>query len=83
MAEIQERWKHFEAREGVVPVGHLPMRDVHRCMRRSLPTMDHALRLFDAVVARVGERGWIDPEGGEQRRRLLVRDPEHPDWLVP
>ncbi len=83
VAELQDRFKHWDEREGLITVGRLTMRDATRALVRSLPTMHHALELFDAVVQLVGDRGWLDPEGGEQRRRLLVRDPEHPDWLVP
>ncbi len=83
MAELQDRFKHWDEREGLVSVGHLVMRDAQSAVVRSLPTMHHALRLFDAVLEQLGDRGWVDPEGGQQRRRLHVRDPEHPDWIVP
>ena len=83
MADVQDRYKHWEAREGLIAVGHLPMRQARAAITRSLPTMHHALRLFEAVVEHLGERAWLDPEGGDQRQRLLLRDVEHSDWLVP
>ncbi len=83
MAELQERYRHWDEREGLVTLGHLTMHESRLALQRSLTTMHDALRLFDAVVDALGDRGWLDPEGGEQRRRLLVRDAEHTEWVVP
>jgi len=83
MAELQERYRHLDEREGLVTLGHLTMHESRLALQRSLPTMHDAIGLFDAVVEALGERGWLDPEGGEQRRLLLVRDPEDREWVVP
>lgn len=45
--------------------------------------MDRAVELFERVLDALGDRSWIDPEGGGTRRRLYVRDAEHPEWLLP
>lgn len=83
MAELQERFKPWEEREGLIEVGRIPMMHAQKAIARSLFTMDRAVELFDRVLARLGERAWIDPEGGGTRRRLYVRAPEDPDWLLP
>ena len=65
MAELQERYRHLDEREGLVTLGHLTMHESRLALQRSLPTMHDAIGLFDAVVEALGERGWLDPEGGE------------------
>ena len=83
MAELQDKYKVWEEREGLVEVGHIPMMHAQKAVVRSLLTMDRAVALFERVHDRLGERAWIDPEGGGTRRRLYLRDAEHPDWLLP
>ncbi len=82
MGDVPERFRHLDGRLGLVSMGHLSIRAARRAIRRSLPTMDHAVRVFDSAVALLGARAWIDPEGGEHRRRLYVRDVTRPEWLV-
>jgi hypothetical protein len=83
MAELPERFKPWAEREGLVEVGRIPALHAQKAVVRSLFTMDRAVELFDRVVAHLGERAWIDPEGGETRRRCYLRDREDPDWLLP
>ncbi len=83
MAELQDRYKPWAARDGLIEVGHIPMMHAQKAVCRSLCTMDRAVSLFDRVVEHLSERGWIDPEGGATRRRLYLRTEEHPDWLLP
>ncbi|MFZ5480646.1 MAG: hypothetical protein ACOZNI_28040 [Myxococcota bacterium] len=83
MGELQEHYKVWDEREGLLTVGHLPQQAAQLAILRSVATMNHAARLFDLVVETLGARAWIDPEGGEIRRRLYLRDPERPDWIVP
>lgn len=83
MAKLQDRYKVYEEREGLIEVGHLPMLPSQRAVGRTLITMDRAVALFERALERLGERAWIDPEGGETRRRLYLRDAEHPAWLLP
>lgn len=79
--EIEQQHRVFEQREGLVIAGTLPIRAARQAIKCSLPTMDHAVRLFDAVVERAGERGWLDPIAGETRR-LFLRD-RADGWLIP
>ena len=83
MAELPDNLRHLDEREGLVVLGELPIVDCQRALKRSLSTMVQAVQLFDAVAELLGDRAWLDPEGGADRRRLLLRDPEHPEWLVP
>ena len=83
MADLQDRYKPWAEREGLIEVGHIPMMHAQKAVIRSLFTMDRAVELFDRVVEHLGDRGWIDPEGGGTRRRLYVRDADHADWLLP
>lgn len=83
MADLQDRYKPWAEREGLIEVGHIPMMHAQKAVIRSLFTMDRAVELFDRVVDHLGDRGWIDPEGGGTRRRLYVRDADHADWLLP
>lgn len=83
MAELQDRFKPWAERQGLVEVGSIPMLHAQKAVVRSLFTMDLAVELFDRVVDHLGEGAWIDPEGGGTRRRLYVRDREHPEWLLP
>ena len=83
MAELQERHKVWAEREGLYEVGHLPSAHTQRAVARSLATMDRAVSLFEAVHEALGDRAWIDPEGGGTRRRLYLRDRRHRDWLLP
>ena len=82
-AEVPDRFRHLDARHGLIPVSHRTMHEASLAVKRSLPTMDHAVRLIDEVTAQLGDRAWRDPEGGERVRRVLVRDAEHAEWIVP
>ena len=83
MANLQDHFKHWDERVGLLTVGHLPMYAAQHSALRSLPTMDRAIELLDRVLDALGERAWIDPEGGETRRQVFVHDTAHPEWLVP
>ena len=83
MTELQERYKVWEEREGLIEVGHIPMMHAQKAVVRSLLTMDRAVALFERVRDRLGERAWIDPEGGSTRRRVYLRDAAHAEWLLP
>lgn len=79
MTDIQPRYQHWEDRKGLVEIGHLGSGDARDAVLRSLATMHQALETFDATAALLGDRGWIDPVGGDTFRILHVRDGE---WLV-
>ena len=80
---IPERWRDHAEREGLVEIGHHPMNLSMRAVRRSVPLMKDALAVFERTAEFLGERAWLDPEGGEHRRTLVRRDVEHPEWLIP
>lgn len=82
MAELQEQYRHWDEREGMVHVGHLPVNVARGALGRSVPTMRAARTLFDAIAQRLGEGAWEEP-AGDGRRCLLVRDPGDPAWVVP
>ncbi|HEV8322681.1 MAG TPA: hypothetical protein VG389_13775 [Myxococcota bacterium] len=82
-SKVPERMRHLDDRRGLVPVGHLPQRAASFALRRSLPTMDHAVRLVAAARALLGDRAWTDPAGGEQATRIhRVAEPGG-GWLSP
>lgn len=83
MAELQDRYQAYAERDGLVEIGHLPAYHSQKAIIRSVFTMDRAVAVFDGAVQHLGEMAWIDPEGGDVRRRLYVRDPSRPAWLVP
>ncbi|MEZ4394216.1 MAG: hypothetical protein R3A48_24350 [Polyangiales bacterium] len=84
---MSDKWlakhAHWGDRVGLVYLGGLPMRAAYRAMRRSLPTMDHAARVFEAAMRLLGESVWTDPEGGADRRRVHRVDAEDRRWLFP
>jgi hypothetical protein len=81
--KIPERFRHLEERQGLVTVGHRTQREASLAVRRSVPTMDHAVRLVAAVRDQLGDRAWADPAGGTRVERLH-RLAEHGDgWVAP
>lgn len=79
--EIPARLRHYLDREGLRVVGKHPMFEVRSAMSRALPTLEHAVRLFDAVAERLGDRAHVEG-GATEARALYLRDPERPEWLV-
>lgn len=73
----------LRAREGLVPLGTLTIDEALDWMRRSLPRVQDAIRLFDLVEERLSEHGVRDVWANDRERCLLVRDVERPDWYLP
>ncbi|MBL9026903.1 MAG: hypothetical protein JNL21_32205 [Myxococcales bacterium] len=80
MAELQERYRHFEDRSGLVPVGTVPIRAALRGIRRSLPTMRHARRVFDLVRDALGPRAFCEGHRAHGFA-LFLRDDADPEWI--
>jgi hypothetical protein len=80
--EIPEHLRHFLDRDGLVVVGKHPIRESYNGLLRTLPTLEHAVRLFDAVAARLGERGIVEIGWNTVDRALYLRDAERPEWRV-
>lgn len=80
MADLQERYRHFEDRTGLVPVGTVPIRAALRGIRRSVPTMRHARRVFDLGREALGPRALCEghPAHGWA---LFLRDDVDPEWI--
>ncbi len=55
-----------------------------RAVAKSLPTMQRAARLFDAVVERLADRGFLDPSFAmfECERHLYLSDAVRPSWFA-
>ncbi|MCA9638670.1 MAG: hypothetical protein KC420_21720 [Myxococcales bacterium] len=83
MAELPECYRPLADRQGLIPVGALPVREVRRALKTSLSTMDAAIRLFNALVDRLGAAAYVDPAAAAPGRRLHLRDRDDPSWLVP
>ena len=71
----------LEARTGLVSVGRRTINDCLSAIRRSLPTMEHAVQLFDHIAEALGEHAWMDPDRAISRR-IFLRDPADAAWLV-
>ncbi len=82
MATLDERYAHFEHRDGVAPYSVLPIADVRRALRRSLATRSHARRFFDAVKAQLGEHGVLDEALVPDPLHLYLRCEEDPRLLI-
>jgi len=78
MTDVQERWRHWDERKGLVEIGHASVRDGRLALLGSLATMHQALETFDRVVELLGDRAFIDPAGGDAFKILHVRDG---DWI--
>ena len=80
MADLQERYRHFEDRTGLIPVGTVPIRAALRGIRRSVPTMRHARQVFDLVREALGPRAYWEghPAHGFA---LFLRDDVDPEWI--
>lgn len=79
----EELLRVLRAREGLVRLGRLTIEEANDSLRRSLPRVQDAIRLFDRVEERLGERGARDTWANDRERCLLVRDAERPDWFLP
>lgn len=64
-----------------IPISPLPVRLARQALVRSLPTLGHAVDLYEAVCDALGEQAFHDPDGGEVVRKIYPRDAE--GWLVP
>ena len=64
-----------------IPISPLPVRLARQALVRSLPTLGHAVDLFEAVCEALGDQVFHDPDGGEVIRKIYPRDAE--GWLVP
>ena len=76
----QQRWG---SRQGLIRLNDRPQREVFQGLKRSLPSLRDAERLFDHVEARLGDRAVRDVWATSNERCLLLRDPERPDWFLP
>ena len=82
MRELPETHRHLADRPWLVLVGHAPIRDANRAVKRSLLTMDHATRCFDAAVDLLGDRAVVLETHGGERRLLYLKDGDGP-WNIP
>jgi len=80
--EVPAKYRHFLERDGLVTVGHLPIRRAQRAIIGAVPTMHHAAELLDALIAALGDRAWIDPSWTAYDRRVYVRDSDRAEWIV-
>jgi len=76
----RDELEQLYAARPLVSVGKLPVRDAVACIERSLPTTGHAMQLFDAVLARMGDR-FVEDLGHPIGLRAIVAGDG--DWLVP
>ena len=76
MAKLPERYEHLEHRDGVLPYSVLSVADCRRAIRRTLPTRHRAKQFFDAVVALLGERAFVDETFAPDDLRVHVRAAE-------
>lgn len=83
MGDVPDRFQPWEQREGLVPIGVLPMADAVRAVVASLGTARHARRFVDAVVWLLAERAYEDPSAAEGHRWIFVRDPQDPELIAP
>ena len=82
-SELPARLRPLMERQGLVVVGRVPIAIVHRGIRHTLPTMHHALQLFELVAARLGERARLDPTSTTEERVLYLRDESLEDgWTL-
>lgn len=79
-AEARERQ---ESRQGLIRLDDRPQQVARRGLRRSVPSFRDAQRLFDLVLDRLGDQAELDLWAAPGERCLLLRDPEHPGWLLP
>lgn len=66
----------WDARTGLVPYGSVPLAETLRRLRRALPTSAHAKRLVDALLARLADRGRLDPYTNGLRLMVVRCDAE-------
>lgn len=78
--EVERKWG---GRPGLVALDARPQADAIGALRRSLPAMRDAERLFDLVFAGLGARAVLDVWATANERCLLVRDRDRPEWLLP
>jgi hypothetical protein len=64
-----------------VPISPLPVRVARDALVRSLPTLGHAVDLYEAVGEALGDQVFHDPDGGDVTRKIYPRDSD--GWLVP
>ena len=67
--------------DNTLPISPLPVRVAREALVRSLPTLAHAVDLYEAVSEALGDQAYHDPDGGEVCQKLYRRDGL--GWLVP
>ena len=82
MRELPETHRHLADRPWLVRMGHVPIRDANRAVKRSLLTMDHATRCFEAAVEMLGDRALVLETHGGERRLVYLKDGDGP-WIIP
>ncbi|GDX82225.1 hypothetical protein LBMAG42_40360 [Deltaproteobacteria bacterium] len=73
----------WAAREGLVALDDRPQSIANDALKRSLPSLSDADRVFTLVEASLGDRALRDVWSTPSERCLLVTDPERPEWVVP
>ncbi len=84
MGDPKEIFEQLARRDWLMEVGEVPIRTANRAVRRSLLTMDHAVRCFDAAVQRLGDGARVLQTHGGERRLVYLREAgDGEEWLVP
>ncbi|MEQ1504250.1 MAG: hypothetical protein ABMB14_18555 [Myxococcota bacterium] len=75
--------RRLRERTGLVRLGVRARDEAFEAIRRSVPRTVDAVRLFDLVEQRLGDRAardfWVFPN----ERALILRDPARPGWWLP
>lgn len=69
-----EELAYLAHRQGMKTVGRVPIAVARMAVRRSMPTMHHALRVFDAAVEVMGKNAWVEQVDGLRWRRVYRLD---------
>lgn len=80
---IEEAQRRIRERTGLVRLGVLTSDQAFTAVRRSLPRTVDAVRLFELVEERLGDRAVRDFWAFPHERALIVRDAARPGWWLP
>lgn len=74
--DYTQREALLDARSGLVHLGGVSFHECARRLHRALPTLSHARQLVEAVLARLGDHGRLDPYTDGTKAMVLRADPE-------